>query len=133
MITIIARWEEVQMLPQYEYQLWRQISGAFLVQRIIYTGIAPGMEAYQLEQYATIEEALDVTVNDGDRVFLEPTGTKGLLDIPTGDIVLITGNTNKNNLAHAQAGETYKIKSPQRTVLYPTEAVAIALAIRYGQ
>lgn len=131
MITIIARWEDTQMLPQYEYQLWRQLKGAFLVNKIIFTGIAPDMEAYQLEQYATMEEALAVAV--GDRVFLEPTGIKGLLDIPTGDIVLITGNTGQNNLAHAQAVETYKIASPASTHLYPTEAAAIALATRYGQ
>ncbi len=131
MITIIARWEDAQMLPQYEYQLWRQLKGAFEVNRIIYTGIVPNIESYQLEQYATMEEALAVAV--GARVFLEPTGTKGLLDIPTGDIVLITGNTNNNNLVHAQAGETYKIASPASTHLYPSEAAAIALAVRYGQ
>lgn len=131
MITVIARWEQSQMLPQYEYQLWRQLRGAFEVKRLIFVGIAPGMEDYHLEQYATMEEALDVT--EGDRVFLEPTGYKGMTDIPQGDIILITGNTDKSNIEFANVNETYKIASPQQTVLYPTEAAAIALAIRYGQ
>jgi len=131
MITIIARWEDQQLLPEYEYQLWRQLRGAFQVQRLIFVPVTAGMEAYQLEQYATMEEALAVAV--GERIFLEPTGTKGMGDIPAGDIVLITGNTDTNNLAHAQASETYKIKSVASTHLYPSEAAAIALAIRHGQ
>jgi hypothetical protein len=132
MITIIANWEQAQMPPTVEYQLWRQLKGAFKVQRIMYVPITPGMDDYHLEQHATMEDAL-AAAGDGERVFLEPTGTKGMLDIPSGDIVLITGNTDANNLAYAEAGETYEIKSPQRTALYPTEAAAIALAIRHGQ
>lgn len=119
------------MLPQYEYQLWRQIVGAFRVARMIYVPIASGMENHHLEQYATIEEALAVA--EGERVFLEPLGTKGLGDIPSGDIVLITGNTDHNHLAIAAEGETYQIKSPQKTALYPSEAAAVALAVRHGQ
>lgn len=131
-----------------EYQLWRQIRNAFKVNRIMFVPIAPGMEDYHLEQYATMEEALASTLAPTHahahaltrphapaptRVFLEPTGTKGMSDIPQGDIVLITGDTDHNNLAFAQEDETYKIKSPQKTALYPSEAAAIALAIRYGQ
>ena len=131
MITICARWEEAQMPAPVEYQLWRQIKNAFKVDRIMFVPIAPDMEDYHLEQYATMDEALAACT--GDRVFLEPTGTKGILDIPAGDIVLITGCTTATNLAYAGADETYKIKSPQATALYPSEAAAIALAIRYGQ
>ena len=118
-----------------EYQLWRQLKNAFLVDRIIFVPVTTSMDDpqnnFHLEQYATIEEALEASV--GQRVFLEPTGTKGMSDIPEGDIVLITGCTTATNLAFAQADETYQIKSPQRTALYPHEAAAIALAIRYGQ
>jgi len=131
MITIIARWEEAQLPPLIEWQLWRQLRGAFKVSRLIFTPVIPDTEDYHFEQYATMEEALAVAV--GQRVFLESTGSKGMLDIPDGDIVLITGNTNHNNLEYAKADEMYKIKSNARTHLYPTEAAAIALAIRYGQ
>ena len=119
------------MPPIVEWQLWRQLRGAFKINRLIFTPIAPDMESYHLIQFATMEEALASA--EGERVFLEPTGTKGMGELPQGDIVLITGNTNKNNLAYASTGETYSIKSDASTHLYPSEAAAIALAIRYGQ
>ena len=131
MITIVARWEEAQMPPQVEWQLWRQLRGAFKVSRLIFTPIKPEMEEYHLEQYDTMDEALGRT--KGVRVFLEPKGTKGMHDIPKGDIVLITGDTVHDNLSYAKKGETYAIHSPAKTHLYPSEAAAIALAIRYGQ
>ena len=130
MITIIARWEESQMPPMVEWQLWRQLRGAFKINRLIFVPVLLP-DNYHVEQFDTMGEALDAAV--GQRVFLEPTGSKGMFDIPDGDIVLITGDTDSNNLAYAKADETYSIKSPQRTVLYPSEAAAIALAIRYGQ
>jgi hypothetical protein len=120
------------MPPAVEYQLWRQIRGAFRVDRIIFTPVAPGMEAYHLEQYATMDEALEAA-GDGDRVFLEPSGSKGMHDIPQGDIILITGNTRQSNMEYADPDETYRIKTGARTHLYPSEAAAIALAIRHGQ
>lgn len=131
MITVIARWEDSQMPPEVEWQLWRQLRGAFDIKRLIFTSIAPGMENYHLEQYQTIEEALAVV--EGTRVFLEPTGSKGMFDIPQNDIVLITGNTSQDNLIYAKPDETYAIKSKTRTHLYPSEATAIALAVRHGQ
>jgi hypothetical protein len=131
MLTVIARWEEAQMPAEVEWQLWRQLRGAFKINRLIFTPVAPGMEAYHVEQFATMEEALAST--NSERVFLEPTGSKGMFDIPQSDIVLITGNTNTNNLAYADDDETYSIKSVARTHLYPSEAAAIALAIRCGQ
>jgi hypothetical protein len=133
MITVIARWEDTQMPPEVEYQLWRQIKGAFEVDRIIFVPIAKGMENYHLEQYDTMEEALDAA-STGRRVFLEPDGHYCIGgNIPQGDIVLITGNTNNNNKGYAKKEETYSITTPRRTHLYPTEAAAIALATRYGQ
>jgi len=131
LITIIARWEQAQMPPINEYQLWRQVKGAFRVQRMVFVPITPGMGDFHLEQYATMEEALAAC--SGERVFLEPKGTKGMADIPQGDIVLITGDTDHSNMEHAQADETYKVKTDMPTKLYGCEAAAIALAIRYGQ
>lgn len=131
MITVVARWEQTQMPPEVEWQLWRQLRGAFEIDRLVFVPERPEMKAYHVDQYSTMEEALASTV--GQRVFLEPTGTKGMHDIPEGDIVLITGNTDNDNLQFAKEDETYKIKSPRRTHLYPSEAAAIALAVRYGQ
>jgi len=132
MITIIARWEDAQMPPEVEWQLWRQLRGAFRVNRLIFTPVNPEMVNYGFDQFNTMDEALEAA-GTGDRVFLEPTGYKGMYDIPQGDIVLITGNTNHSNMEYANVNETYKVASPQRTHLYPSEAAAIALAVRYGQ
>ena len=132
MLTTIARWEESQFSPVVEWQLWRQLRGAFKINRLIFVPIMPEMFEFHVDQYDTMAYAL-MQAGKGERVFLESTGAKGMLDIPKGDIVLITGNTGSSNLEHAAVNETYAIKSPQRTHLYPTEAAAIALAIRYGQ
>lgn len=132
MLTTIVRWEESQMPPVVEWQLWRQLRGAFKIDRMMFTPVMLEMADFHIEQYDTMEHAL-IQASRGERVFLESTGSKGMLDIPDGDIVLITGNTQTSNIKHANADEMYKIKSPQRTHLYPSEAAAIALAIRYGQ
>jgi hypothetical protein len=136
MITVIARWEEAQMPPQVEWQLWRQLRGAFKIDRLIFTPVlldndAPETGLYHVEQYDTMAEALASTMDE--RVFLEQTGYNPVINIPQTDIVLITGNTEQSNIEYAKVNETYSIASPQRTALYPTEAAAIALAIRYGQ
>lgn len=131
MITIIAKWETSQMPSQIEWQLWRQLRGAFKITRFIFVPIIEEMAIHHVDQVDTMEEALDMA--KGERVFLEPTGYKGMHELPQGDIVLILGNTETSNMKYAQVNETYKIMTPQRTVLYGTDAAAIALAIRYGQ
>ena len=56
---------------------------------------------------------------------------KSLSDIPfTGDIILIIGNTDRNNIQYAQESETYRINSVNVTDLYGVNAAAIALAYR---
>jgi len=120
------------MPPEIEWQLWRQLKGAFDIHQFNMVPIIPDLDrGNQLRQYDTIEEALESA--EGARVFLEPTGGKSVSDIPSGDIVLILGDTFSNNLALAGEGETYRIETGGRTVLYGTNAAAIALAIRTGQ
>ncbi len=131
MITIVARWEQSQMSPTVEWQLWRQLRGAFKINRMIFMPVMSEMADFHVDQFDTMAEALDDVV--GERAFLEPTGYNNMSDLPQGDIVLIFGNTSQHNMEHANVNETYRINSPQRTHLYPTEAAAIALAIRYGQ
>lgn len=132
MITIVTRWENSQMPEQVEWQLWRQLRGAFKINRIIFVPHVPEMDMHRIEQYDTMEEALASCT--GERVFLEPKGTKRMRDIPEGDIVMVFGDTPSDNLAYAQQGETYRIDAPSvRTHLYGVNAAAIALAIRYGQ
>jgi len=133
-VTVIARWETGQMSPLKEWKMWRQVKGSFNVDRFVFVPTQKFMTGYTFDQYDTMEEALASA--DGKRVFLEPTGYNSVYDIPQGDIVLVLGNTDSDNLMHAQVNETYAIKTPAGPTmahLYGTNAASIALAIRYGQ
>ena len=115
------------MPPLVEWQLWRQLRGAFKIKRMIFTPVMPELEVgnYPIKQFATMEEALASA--DGERAFLEPKGCKDIDQLPQGDIVLVFGNTGNDNMKYANVNETYSIASTERTHLYPTEAAAIAL------
>ena len=129
MITVIARWDTTQLPCETEWRMYRQLKGAFNVDRIIFTAIDPTLISYGgFEQFGTMEEAIASCI--GERVFLEPTGVKSLSEIPVGDIVLVVGNTNQNNLSSSLESERYKINSPAATELYGVNAAAIALAHR---
>lgn len=130
-ITIIVRWEDTQMPAPVEWQMWRQLKGAFKIDRFIFVPTNDKMEGYAFDQADTVEDALKAT--QGERVFLEPTGYKSVTEIPQGDIVLVVGNTAMHNMMHAQVNETYRIDTPQASHLYGINAAAIALAIRHGQ
>lgn len=133
-ITVISRWESRQMPAQIEWQLWRQLRGAFEIKQF---NMVPVIEDFdvgnQVRQYETMEEAIWNNEGAGQLVFLEPTGQNSVADIPQDDIVVITGCTILDNKAHAKPEETYRVHTPTKTVLYASNAVAIALAIRYGQ
>ena len=119
------------MPPETEWQLWRQLRGAFKVKRFVFVPRVPEMDNYSFDQFDSMEEALESC--KGERVFLEPTGYQPVLAIPTDDIVLILGNSAMSNMEHAKLDEHYKIFSDANTHLYGSNAAAIALALRYGQ
>jgi hypothetical protein len=134
MITVITRWESTQMSADVEYQMWRQLRGAFKIDRIIFTPVVETV--FNAEQYENMMTCLLMCDAGADRAFLEPTGYKGMIDLPQGDIVLIVGNTAQHNLEHAKVNETYRIATPtgqNHAHLYGINAASIALAIRYGQ
>ena len=131
MITIVARWETTQMPPETEWQLWRQLRGAFEIKRFHMVPVIEGFERGGVKQFETMEEALEAA--EGERAFLEPGGYNSMHELPQDDIVLVIGNTAMNNIEHANVDETFKIFSPASTHLYGSNAAAIALAIRYGQ
>lgn len=136
-VTVIARWESSQMSADLEWRMWRQLRGAFHIDRFIFVPTNHKMEGYTFDQADTIEEALAVLPGDCHRVFLEPSGYNSLYDMPkTGHIALILGNTSMDNMAHAQVNETYAIKTEggiAHNHLYGINAAAIALAFEYGQ
>jgi len=121
------------MSPMKEWIMWRQLKGAFGIDRFIFTPVQPYMEKISsLEQYESMELALEAA-GDGERVFLEPSGYKALYDLPKDDIILILSCAGRNNMHHAHVGETYKIFTPQATDLFGINAASIAFAFWYGQ
>lgn len=136
MITIVTRWETLQLHPLEEWQLWRQMRGAFGITRFKFVPVVESMNSIDIDQYDTMEEALASLDPDVSRVFLEPTGYNPISDMPKGDIALILGNTEKHNMDHAKVNETFVIATEggtQHNHLYAPNAAAIALALRYGQ
>lgn len=137
MLTVVSRWETSQLHPLEEWQLWRQLRGAFGIDRFV---MVPKQEDFDrvsiIDQFDTMEEALAFCEGRGERVFLEPNGRKTMAEIPKGDIVLICGNTPQSNMMYAKIGEMYAISTKGETRhnhLYGPNAAAIALAIRLGQ
>ena len=120
------------MSPQLEWRMWRQLRGAFGVQKFIFTPIVPEMLTVNVGQFQTMEEALDHC--SGKLLFLEPTGEKTVASIERSDedITFVLGNTEHNNLEFSDRGEIIRINS-RGTDLYGINAAAIALAYWYGQ
>jgi hypothetical protein len=123
------------MEPMLEWRMWKQMRDAFRIKRYIFTPIMPEMNKIAIEQYATMEEALSVAQDDGEFVFLEPLGTKTVEEIPKeseSDVVLILGDSTRDNLALADEDNTYRIETHARYGhLYGINAAAIALAMRF--
>jgi hypothetical protein len=124
------------MSPETEWQLWRQLRGAFKVKRFVFVPRVPEMDNYSFDQYDTMSEALETCMDAGELVFLEPGGYKNMHQIPQGDIVMVFGNSAMSNVEHALVNQTYQIFTEggeAHNHLYGSNAAAIALAIRYGQ
>lgn len=124
MITVIARWDHTQLPCDVEWAMYNQMRAAYCIDRLVF--VPALLNLHGVEEYETMEEALAVC--EGQRVFLEPTGAKTIADIPTGDIVVVLGNTGESNLSYAAEGETYRIETHDRFGhLYGINAAAIAL------
>ena len=113
------------------WRMWRQLRGAFEIDEFMFVGSAH--DGYTFRQAPTMRDALALLPEECHRVFLEPSGYNSLYDMPKGHVALILGNTDKSNIEHAQVNETFRIAYPGPSSLYPTDAAAIALALRYGQ
>jgi len=136
MIIVVTRWEATQLSPLEEWQLWRQMRGAFGITRFKFVPVMDEMKQVDVDQYATMEEALASLDPNMPKAFLEPSGDKTMGELPQDDLVLICGNTDNNNTWHAGADEMYCINTnglTRHNHLYAPNAVAIALAIRLGQ
>jgi len=137
MVHLVIRWETSQMSNELEWRYWRQIRGAFFpVPADVEFHFVPQSESLTnitAAQHDTMGEALAALPAGMPRVFLEPTGPKGLSEIPAGDVAIICGCTETGNVQYAEPGELYSIATPGSTVLYAHDAVSIALGVRHGQ
>jgi len=132
MITVIVRWDDMQIPTDVEWQLWRQLRGAMGIDRFIFVPRIPQMIHLGYDHVDTMEEAL--LLADDPKVFLEHSGAKGMNDIPDGDVTIIAGNTPTGNESYALPDEIYSIKQVgSGGIMYAINAVAIALAYRLGQ
>ena len=133
MITIVGIWESDIVEPELEMRILRQLKGAYEIDRILMTPIKESMKTRSnVEQFETIEEALETC--EGTIVFLEPNGTTSLSELPdVDDITFVTGNAYISNMKFAKDHIACKINSPKTTDMFAVNAVAIALACRYGQ
>jgi len=123
MITIVCRWDTVQMDNEMEWRMWRQLQGAFFPVPsnvdFVFVPINESMGKVDFQQFDTMDEALSYAeiVNPlASKVFLEPSGVKTLAAIPAGDLILVLGNTGTGNADKASAGEIYKINSPAKVI-----------------
>jgi hypothetical protein len=132
MMTVVARWEPDPNIADVEHRFWGQLK-AFGIDRLIFVPVRPEMEQ-MAEQYDTMDKALEAA-GDGNRVFLESTGYKGMTDLPprNEDVIFILGCSPRSNMIYAHVEETYRIHEPAVTDMYPTCAASIALAYWYGQ
>jgi len=121
------------MPAELEWRMWRQLKN-FGIDRFVFVPIADELLNVDIEQYETMEEALSI-VQDGNRVFMEPTGYNTMYDLPprSEDVVFIFGSTAINNVKHMQVNESYSIAEPIQSDMYPTSAAAVALAFWHGQ
>ena len=135
MVTVVTRWESTQMEPMLEWRMWKQMRDAFRIKRFIFTPIMPELSNIDIDQYETMAEALEAVKDEGEFVFLEPTGKKTVHEIPkegNGDIVLILGDSTRDNLEHADEDQCYRIETHGRYGhLYGINAASIALALRF--
>lgn len=128
MLTVCFAWDDVQMDPSIEWRVWRQLRGAFGINRMVACPVKPEMSNVSVEQYASMAEA--VASCDGTVVLLRPGGDKHLLDIPiSGDVTIVVGSTLED-LSGVSGDMAVNIECANPVDLYGFNAAAIALQAR---
>lgn len=129
------------MPQQVEWQMWRQIKGAFTVGdsknfRLVFVPICHKLDGYTFDQYDTEQEAIDSLAPGTQVCFLEPKGFKSMYDLPSlqNDVALVLGNAHHSNMnTLVVPPEAYSIRTAKDTDLFGINAAAIALAFMAGQ
>jgi hypothetical protein len=131
MITIISRWEKYQMEPSLEWSMWRQLGGAFGIDRFIFTPEISSVTSSKVTQCHAMEEALSLA--SGELIFLEPSAKKNLSELPKlNDFTLILSDTSQNNAKFCTPENSYRICTPNKTDLFGINAASIALSYLCG-
>lgn len=129
-------------MPQItEWQMWRQLKGAFTLGnsanfRLVFVPICHKLDGYTFDQYETEEEAIDSLAEGTQVCFLESSGFKSMYDLPSlqDDVALVLGNAHHSNMNTLTVPpEAYSIRTANKTALFGTNAAAIALAFMAGQ
>lgn len=127
------------MPEMVEWQMWRQLKGAFDIDRLIFVPRVYKMEGYTFDQADSMGQALEMANDAYVRVFLEPAGLNSITELgslnnnPDANVVFVLGNTVSSNREYAQTHECFRINTPGDTDLYGINAAAIALAYWHGQ
>jgi len=135
-IAIAAIWDRTQVDPELELRIYRQVKGAFGVNELNMTPVAPWLEGGGATQFDTLQEAVDGSFAGAPcvRAFLCPSGDCNLEDIPVGDdpLVLVIGDTKTSPASLAGPGDfVVNLPAPFPVELYGVSAAAAALAELY--
>lgn len=126
MLTVVAYWDSAQLPHDLEWRVWRQLRGAYGVDRFCFV---PAVEGIAVDCFDDMPTAVEAT--RGVKVFLEPRGSQRLVDVPKGDIVLVLGSTAHSNYALADPSRgdmLVGLPTKRPTDLYGVSAGAIAIA-----
>ena len=123
MITLVSIWERGWFDASVEAFMWKQLTAAYAVDRVIFTPTELKQRIYP-EQFNTMEEALASTV--GEQIFLIPGHGESLIDFEhPQDAVYVFGNAYKSNLDIAT--KIVQIPTPKNVDVFARDAAAMVL------
>ena len=110
-----------------EWSMWRQLGGAFGIDKFIFTPEVSSVTSSKVIQTSSMDEAL--TFATGELIFLEPWAEKNLADLPKlNNYTLILSDTSQSNAKFCTSENSYRICTPNKTDMFGVNAASIALS-----
>jgi hypothetical protein len=110
-----------------EWSMWRQLGGAFNVDKFVFTPEIPSVTSSKVIQVASMKEALNFAT--GELVFLEPWAEKDLAELPQlNNYTLVLSDTSQSNAKFCTPENSYRICTPNKTDMFGVNAASIALS-----
>lgn len=128
-ISIVIPWDYTQLEAPTEWNIWRQLRGAYGLNGF---HVSPPMSMMNnvnvVTQYDTVAESL-AGAGAGQKVFLRLGGTDSINTIPASDdYVLIAGSTGENLAGLPEAGDwDIELDAVNATDLYGHSAMSILI------